>query len=600
MKAEKTVFNHPTIFLLEKCKTINALKQIHAQMITTGLILHTFPLSRILLVSSTLALTYALCIFNQIPRPSVFLFNTLISSSLTPNNNHTHLAFSLYFRILSDKTLRPNNFTYPSLFKACGSHPWLHHGLALHAHVFKFLEPSSDHFVHASLLNFYSKCGKLAQSRYLFDQIPNPDLATWNSILAAYARSTRDNGSGRDISNGNGDTSLSAEVLCLFNELQFSLVRPNEISIVALLDACADLGVLSQGIWAHAYVLRNNLSLNLFVGTALIDMYSKCGSVGLANQVFDQLPKKDTLCYNAMIRGLAIHGNGQHAVDLFSEMRNDGVRPDEVTFVVVMCACSHVGLVHEGRRCFESLTEVYGIEPKLEHYGCLIDLLGRAGQLKEAEEMVRIMPMKPNAVLWRSLLGASRVHGNLQLGELALTHLLQLEPETSGNYVLLSNMYASINRWDDVKRVRKVMKDQGIIKTPGCSLIEIDGAIHEFIMGDKTHPQSKEIYLKLEEMSRRLHTYGHRPSTKEVLFDIEEEEKEDALSYHSERLAIAFALIASNSTSPIRIIKNLRVCDDCHASTEIISKIYDTEIIVRDRNRFHHFRDGACSCHGYW
>ncbi|KAJ4969113.1 hypothetical protein NE237_015814 [Protea cynaroides] len=594
MKTEKTVFNHPIILILKQCPTLKALKQIHAQMITTGLILHTFPLSRILLASSTLALTYALSIFNQIQRPSVFLFNTLISSSLSPNNNHIDLAFSLYFGILRDKTLRPNNFTYPSLFKACGSNPWLHHGRALHAHVFKFLEPSSDHFVHASLLNFYSKCGKLAQSRYLFDQISHPDLVTWNSILAAYARSTSDN------SSGNEDTSLSAEVLCLFSELQFSLVRPNEISLVALLDACADLGALSQGLWAHAYVLRNNLSLNLFVGTALIDMYSKCGSLSLANQVFDQLPQKDTLCYNAMIRGLAIHGHGQQAVDLFNEMGNKGLEPDEVTFVVVMCACSHVGLVHEGRRCFESLMEVYGIEPKLEHYGCLVDLLGRAGQLKEAEEMVRTMPMKPNAVLWRSLLGASRVHGDLQLGELALRHLIQLEPETSGNYVLLSNLYASINRWDDVRRVRKVMKDLGINKTPGCSLIEIDGTIHEFIMRDKTHPQSKEIYLKLEEISRRLQTYGHIRSIKEVLFDIEEEEKEDALSYHSERLAIAFALIASNSTSPIRIIKNLRVCDDCHASTKLISKIYDIEIIVRDRNRFHHFRDGACSCLGYW
>ncbi|KAF8394361.1 hypothetical protein HHK36_020569 [Tetracentron sinense] len=496
------------------------------------------------------------------------------------------MAFSLYSHILTHKSLKPNNFTYPSLFKACGSHPWFDHGRALHTHVFKFLEPPYDHFVQASLLNFYSRYGKLSLSRYLFNQICKPDLATWNSILAAYARNT--------------SIDLSVDALFLFNEMQNSLIRPNEVTIVALIGVCADLGALSQGTWAHAYVLRSNLRLNRFVGTALIDLYAKCGCVDLANQVFDQLPHKDTLCYNAMIRGLAIHGHGRKAVDLFDKMRWEGVRPDDVTLVVVMCACAHVGLVEEGLKCFESMKEVYGIEPKLEHYGCLVDLFGRAGRVREAEEMVRMMPMKPNAVLWRSLLGASRLHGNLELGEVALKHLIQLEPETSGNYVLLSNIYASINRWDDVSRVRKLMKDHGVDKTPGCSLIEIGGAMHEFIMGDKTHPHSKEIYLKLEEISRRLHAHGHRPRTKEVLFDIEEEEKEDALSYHSERLAIAFALIASDSNAPIRIIKNLRVCGDCHVSTKLISMIYDREIVVRDRNRFHHFRNGTCSCLDYW
>ncbi|KAA8548693.1 hypothetical protein F0562_000377 [Nyssa sinensis] len=227
--------------------------------------------------------------------------------------------------------------------------------------------------------------------------------------------------------------------------------------------------------------------------------------------------------------------------------------------VVTMFACSHVGLVDEGCKLFESMKDVYEIEPKLEHYGCLVDILGRAGQLKEAKERVQTMPLKPNAVLWRSLLGAARVHGNLEIGEVALKHLIQLEPETSGNYVLLSNMYASIDKWDDVNRVRKLMKDHGVNKMPGSSLVEINGAMHEFLMGDRTHPQSKQIYMKLEEMCRKLQERGHKPKTKEVLFDIEEEEKENALSYHSERLAIAFAVIASDSSVPIRIIKNLRI-----------------------------------------
>ncbi|XP_058001097.1 pentatricopeptide repeat-containing protein At5g43790 isoform X2 [Hevea brasiliensis] len=540
MKSPNPVFTHPILQLLQKCRTLDTLKQIHAQMIATGLTLHTYPLSRLLLFSSTLNITYTLSVFNQIPNSTIFLFNTLISS-LVNQKHHTHIAFSLYRRILSHKTVKPNSYTYPSLFKACGLHPWVHHGLALHTHVLKFLEPTYDHFVQASLLNYYANSGKLGVARYLFDQISKPDLATWNSILAAYASA-----------------------------------------------------------WAHAYILKNNLRLNRYVGTAFIGMYSKCGCIGLAYQLFDRLSQRDTSCYNSMIGGLAIHGYGHRALDLYEKMKREGLAPDHITFVVTMCACSHIGSVDEGCKIFDSIKEIYGIEPTLEHYGCVIDLLGRAGQLTEAEEKMRNMPMKPNAILWRSLLGAARVHGNLEIGEVALKHLMELEPETSGNYVLLSNMYAGINKWEDVKKIRKLMKDQGIIKIPGSSLVEMGGAMHEFITGDKTHPLSEEIYLKLEEINRRLQEYGHKPRIKEVLFDIEEEEKEDALSYHSERLAIAFALIAADSSAPIRIIKNLRICGDCHASTKLISMIYGRQIIVRDRNRFHHFNDGTCSCLDYW
>ncbi|GMH08479.1 hypothetical protein Nepgr_010319 [Nepenthes gracilis] len=437
-------------------------------------------------------------------------------------------------------------------------------------------------------------------SRYLFDQIRQPDLVSWNTMLAAYAHC-----GASDVTSANGFSSvqnaeLSVEVLHLFSRMQASSIRPNELTIVALISACADLGALSQGIWAHAYVLKNKLGLNHFVATALIDMYAKCGCLGMAHQLFDEFPQKDELCYNAMIQGLAIHGYGHSALDLFKMMKLKGLAPDSVTLLVTLSACSHSGLVEEGCKLFESMRKEYGIEPKLEHYSCLVDLLGRAGRLKEAEDRIQRMPMKPNAILWRSLLGAAKLHGNLAVGEVAVKHLIELDPQTSGNYVLLSNIYARIDKWEDVNRVRRLMKDRGIDKMPGNSWIEIDGAMHEFLMGDRTHPRLKEIYLKLEEMNRKLQAHGHKPRTQEVLFDIEEEDKEDALSYHSERLAIAFGLIASEATVPIRIIKNLRVCSDCHLSTKLISYIYDREIIVRDRNRFHHFRNGTCSCWDFW
>lgn len=516
--------DHPILRLLRKCKTFNTFKQFHAQMITTGLILHTYPISRILLVSSSLAtLSYTLNIYNRAPNQSIFLCNTLISC-LT-QKDQLKVALSIYVHILSNPNLNPNNYTYPSLFKALGAHQWFKHGQALHAHVLKFLYPPYDNFVQASLLNFYSKCGRIDIARYFFDQIREPDLATWNSILSSYSSHLSEN------------TSSSFEVLDLFRQMQKSLVVPNEVTLVALITACAELGALSQGTWAHIYVLKNKLSVNHFIGTALITLYANCGRLKLSQQLFNLLPNRDVFCFNAMIRALAIHGHGHEALDLFTVMKKDGFAPDDVTILAVMCACSHVGLVDEGRRYFEAMISVYGLEPKIEHYCCLVDLLGRAGHVKEAEERILAMSLKPNAVLWRSLLGAARVHEDLEIGEGALRKLVELEPESSGSYVLLSNMYSCMERWDDAKRVRRLMKDRGVDKMPGSSLVEVDGVMHEFLIGDKNHPRTDDIYEKLEEMNGKLKEFGYRARTRDVMFDIEEEEKEDAVSYHGERLA---------------------------------------------------------------
>lgn len=436
-------------------------------------------------------------------------------------------------------------------------------------------------------------------ARYFFDQIMEPDLATWNSILSAYARYSSDSfSSDADLSDEN--TISAMEVLNLFNRMQKSLVEPSEVTLVALISACAEIGALSQGIWAHVFIIKKKLSLNHYIGTTLITLYANSGRLGFARQLFHQLPYTDIFCFNAMIRALAVHGCGFEALNLFERMKQEGLAPDDVTMLAVMCACSHVGLVTEGHKYFESMARSYGLEPKIEHYCCLVDLLGRAGLVKEAKERILTMPMKPNAVLWRSLLGAARVHGDLDTGEVALKNLIELEPETSGNYVLLSNMYSCMEKWDDAKRMRQLMKKSGVDKNPGSSLVEVDGEMHEFLTGDKSHPRTRDIYLKLEEMNAKLQEYGYRARTREVLFDIEEEEKEGALSYHSERLAIAFALIATDSCVSIRIIKNLRVCVDCHSITKLLSIIYGREIIVRDRIRFHHFHKGNCSCLDYW
>ncbi|EOA13331.1 hypothetical protein CARUB_v10026365mg [Capsella rubella] len=460
MTSPSTSKNHRCLNLIPKCNnSLQNLKQIHAQIITTGLSHHTYPLSKLLHLSSTVCLSYALSILRQISNPSVFLYNTLISSIVSNHDStQTHLAFALYDQVSSSKSnlVRPNAFTYPSLFKASGFDPiWHRHGRALHAHVLKFLEPvSHDRFVEAALVGFYANCGKLREARSLFERIRDPDLATWNTLLAAYANSE--------------EIESDDEVLRLFVRMQ---VRPNEVSLVALIKSCASLGEFWGGVWAHVYLYKNNLTLNQFVGTSLIDLYSKCGCLSFARQVFDEMSQRDVSCYNAMIRGLAVHGFGQEAIEFYNRLVSQGLVPDDATFVVTISACSHSGLVDEGLQIFHSMKEVYGIEPKVEHYGCLVDLLGRSGRLEEAEECIKKMPMKPNATLWRSFLGSAQTHGDLERGETALKHLLGLEFDKSGNFVLLSNIYAGVDRWSDVEKTRELMKDHRLNKSPGISTI---------------------------------------------------------------------------------------------------------------------------------
>ncbi|KAK3118309.1 hypothetical protein QOZ80_9BG0697090 [Eleusine coracana subsp. coracana] len=432
----------------------------------------------------------------------------------------------------------------------------------------------------------------LKGTKRVFDRISRPDLPAWNALLSAYARRARELAC----------ADSAAEVLRLFITVasSSSSLAPNEITLVAVVGACGELGALGHDVWAHAYVLRRGLAVNCFVATTLVEMYARCGKLDLSDQVFVSVADRDTRCYNAMLHGLAVHGHGRDALALFDRMCGEGVAVDGVTMLAVMCACAHSGLVDEGQHYFHRMEDEYGITPRIEHYGCLVDMLSRAGRLDDAEKVIQGMDGTPNAAMYRSLIQACGIHGKLELGERMIRQLMELDPDHSGNYVMLSNFYARMNRWDDAKKSRNKMKAMGIDKSPGSSLLDIDGVLHEFLMGDKTHPSSTQIYAMVEEIEARLREYGRRPSTAVMLFDVEEEDKEGALSYHSERLAIAYALVASAPGAPIRIIKNLRVCSDCHEITKLVSRVYGREIIMRDRTRFHHFRDGNCSCGDFW
>lgn len=296
-----------------------------------------------------------------------------------------------------------------------------------------------------------------------------------------------------------------------------------------------------------------------------------------------------------------MHGHGEDAISLFDQMEHDKLMPDDVTFIALLCACSHAGLVDEGLAMFQAMKNKFQIEPRMEHYGCVVDLLCRARKVDDALAFIENMPIKANSVLWATLLGACRSGGHFDLAEKIGRRVIELEPDSCGRYVMLSNLYAGVSQWDHALKLRKQMKNKGIEKTPGCSWIELNGMIHQFVAGDRSHLQTEQIYAMIEEMTRRVNLDGgHVPGTANVLFDIEEEEKEHSLFLHSEKLAIALGLISTPSGSPIRIVKNLRVCNDCHSFLKVTSKVYNREIVARDRSRFHHFKEGSCSCMDFW
>ncbi|KAH7651163.1 Tetratricopeptide-like helical domain-containing protein [Dioscorea alata] len=475
----------------------------------------------------------------------------------------------------------------------------------------------SSVFVHNVVIKMYSCLGLLQDARKVFDEMDERDLFSWNSLMAGYvgvgdvrmAREVFDDMPERDVVSwstviaGYVQEGSFMEAMELFCEMQLAGARPNEFTLTTVLAACSNLVALEQGKWIHMYIDRAKIKMNDRLLAALIDMYSKCGDAESSLRLFDSADnalRSSIRPWNAMLSGFAIHGLSEAAIQHFERMKMENIAPDKVTFVSLLNACSHGRLVDEGRLYFESMKSIHGIDPEIEHYGCMVDLLGRAGRLKEAEEFIESMPVTPDTAIWSALLAACKIHRDTVMADRIGKLVNNSEPENLGCQVLLANIYSSSGRWVDAKDVRKNMGITGRRKTPGCSSIELDGMFHQFFVGDKSHPQTKQIYLFLEEMYTKLKMAGYAPEIGEVLLDIDGEDRETVLSRHSEKLAIAFALMNTPPGTPIRIVKNLRVCGDCHHATKFISKVYGRVIIVRDRIRFHHFEDGLCSCKDYW
>ncbi|XP_049365096.1 pentatricopeptide repeat-containing protein At2g02980, chloroplastic isoform X2 [Solanum verrucosum] len=459
----------------------------------------------------------------------------------------------------------------------------------------------NDIFFMSKLINFCTKNPTPAfmyHAHLLFDKIPQSDIVLFNFLARGYARS---------------DTPLNAFVL--FLKILTLDVVPDFYTFPSLLKACAGAEALEEGVvsscallgslgfgkWVHEYVKKNGFDQYVKVNTALIDMYAKCGSLADAISVFESMPYRDTQAWSAMIMAYAIHGRARCAITLFQEMQNTQVNPDGITFLGLLYACNHSGLIEEGFRFFNSMKENYRIVPGVKHYGCMLDLLARAGRLTDAFKFLTELPILPTLLLWRTLLAACSIHGNVDLGKLVLERIFELDKSHSGDYVIFSNMCARAGKWEEVNYIWKLMKERGIKKIPGCSSVEVNNVLHEFFSGEVTRIEHRELHQEVDKLIEKLKLVGYVPDTS-IAFrpGLKDEDKEATLRYHSEKLAITFGLLNSPPGKTIRVVKNLRICGDCHSAAKFISLIFKRNIIIRDLHRFHHFEGGNCSCGDFW
>ncbi|KAI4314156.1 hypothetical protein L6164_027091 [Bauhinia variegata] len=570
--------------LIPKCTSLKQVKQIQAYTIKTHLQHDISVLTKVINFCTSkptaASMDYAHHLFDQIPQPDIVIFNTMARGYARFDKPLG--ALQLFAQILCSGLL-PDDYTFSSLLKACARVKALVEGKQLHCLAIK-LGVSDNIYVGPTLINMYTACNDIDAAKLVFDKISEPCIVTYNAIITSYARNSQPN-----------------EALSLFRELQKTGLKPTYVTMLVLLSSCALLGALDLGRWIHEYIKKNGFDQYVKVNTALIDMYAKCGSLDDAVLVFENMCVRDTQAWSAMIVAYATHGHGFKAISMLEEMKKAKVQPDEITFLGILYACSHNGLVEEGFEYFHSMTHKYGIVPSIKHYGCMVDLLGRAGRLDEAYKFIDELPVKSTPILWRTLLSACSSHGNVEMGKPVIQRIFELDDSHGGDYVIFSNLCARSGRWEDVNFLRKMMKDRGAVKVPGCSSIEVNNVVHEFFSGDGVQFSSTALHHALDELVKELKLVGYVPDTSLVFHaDLEDEEKEIILRYHSEKLAIAYGLLNTPPGTTIRVVKNLRVCGDCHNAAKYISLIFGRQIILRDVQRFHHFKDGNCSCGDYW
>ncbi|XP_047156857.1 pentatricopeptide repeat-containing protein At5g04780, mitochondrial isoform X2 [Vigna umbellata] len=519
--------------------------------------------------------------FNEMTVKSLVSWNTMIGA-LTQNAEDQEEALTLLIQMQREGTPF-NEFTISSVLCKCAFKCAILECMQLHAFSIK-AAIDSNCFVGTALLHVYAKCSSIKYASQIFDSMPERNAVTWSSMMAGY------------VQNG-----FHEETLLLFHNARLMGLEQDPFMISSAVSACAGLATLVEGKQLHAISNKYGSGSNIYVSSSLIDMYAKCGCIKEAYLVFQGVMEVwSIVLWNAMISGFARHSHAPEAMVLFEKMQQKGFFPDDVTYVAVLNACSHMGLHEEGQKYFDLMVRQHKLSPSVLHYSCMVDILGRAGLVHKAYELIERMPFNATSSMWGSLLASCRVYGNIELAEIAAKHLFEMEPNNAGNHILLANIYAANKKWDEVARARKLLRESDLKKERGTSWIEIKNKIHSFTVGERNHPLIDEIYAKLDDLVVELKKLNYEVDTDNDLHDVEESRKQMLLRHHSEKLAITFGLMCLPSGIPIRIIKNLRICGDCHIFMKLMSKFTSREIIVRDTNRFHHFRDGFCSCREFW
>lgn len=525
-------------------------------------------------------LGHAQKVFDQMVLRDLVSWNSIIAAH--EQNDLPDRAINFFYEMQLHR-VQPDLLTLVSIASSIAQTRDSVSGKSVHGYILRRCWISEDVVLGNAVVDMYAKLGIVDSARMIFEEIPVKDVVSWNTMITGYAQ--------------NG---LASDAIEVYHTMACKSIIPVEGTWVSVLPACAHLGALREGTKAHGQVLKRGLHLDIFVGTCLVDLYGKCGRLDEALLLFYEVPRASSVPWNAILLCHGIHGYGLTSLQLFRDMLDERVQPDHVTFLSLLVACSHSGLVAQGKSHFHLMQQEYGIKPGMKHYGCMVDLFGRAGHLEMAYNFIKTMPVRPDGSVWGALLSACRIHGNVELGKVASDRLFEVDSSNVGYYVLLSNIYANVGRWEGVDVVRSWARDKGLTKTPGWSSIELNNMIEVFYTGNQFHPHSEEIYKELAILTAKAKSLGYTPDHSFVLQDVEDDEKEYILTSHNERLAIAYGILYSPPKSTIRIFKNLRVCGDCHNMTKFISQITEREIIVRDSNRFHHFKDGFCSCGDYW
>ncbi|KAL7590434.1 hypothetical protein Lser_V15G39202 [Lactuca serriola] len=585
-------------------------------------------------------------LFIDMPSRDFVSYNTVIAG--LASRGLARDALKVFVK-MQKEGFQATGHTYVSVLNACSRVLDLRHGKQVHGKIIA-CGLLSNGFICNSLTDFYAKCGEINAARCLFNLMSNKNVVSWNSMISGCMKNglpeeclelfhemklssikpdmvTVSNVLGAFFQTGKIDeahklftevedkdviswtTMISGYVqngkeedaLMLFSKMLINNIKPDKFTISSVVSSCAKLASLFYGQTIHTKAIHMGVEKDTLVSSALVDMYSKCGQPSQAREIFNTINTKTIVSWNSMILGYAQNGKDLDSLILYEEMLKDNIKPDGITFIGVLSACIHEGLTEKGEKYFLLMKEKYGILPNLDHYAGMINLYGRSNRIEKAIEMIKCMPLKPNSLIWSTLLSVCKLKGDIEHAELAARHLSEVDPLNAEPYITLSNLYAVNGRWKDVASMRKLMNNKNVKKFAAFSWIEIEGKVYKFVSEDRTHPESKLIYLRLNEMIRRLVESGFSPNKDLVLHDVGDDEKFESICYHSEKLALVYGLIRKGEgKQPIRILKNIRVCGDCHVFMKFVSRIIGRKIVLRDSNRFHHFVDGSCSCKDLW